>query len=155
MAAVEDTQERLERVTALVYALLHDVAAWLSDSPGPVDTGFYPEYRLRTIADLPEPRARLARYLNPEVLVRWGEALDRWVGQGLQYRPSFGRNARVAITDGPDGPRAEVTFRDRSEIQTPAGDRLTPGRRWSMTVWVTDDLRQIRSVVLREVTETA
>lgn len=152
-STVDDTEERLERVTALVYALLHDVAAWLSGSVEPVDLAFYPEYRLRAVADLPEPRARMARYLNPDVLESWGEVLDRWVASGFQYRPSFGRNVRVAITDGPEGPRAEVGFRDRSEIQTAEGERLTPGRRWSMTLWVAEDLRQIRSVVLRDVTD--
>lgn len=152
-STVDDTEERLERVTALVYALLHDVAAWLSGSVEPVDLAFYPEYRLRAVADLPEPRARMARYLNPDVLESWGEVLDRWVASGFQYRPSFGRNVRVAITDSPEGPRAEVGFRDRSEIQTAEGERLTPGRRWSMTLWVAEDLRQIRSVVLRDVTD--
>ncbi|MBO0708735.1 MAG: hypothetical protein J2P44_10250 [Candidatus Dormibacteraeota bacterium] len=153
-SGVDETEERLERVTALVYALLHDVAAWLSGTVEPVDVAFYPEYRLRSVADLPEPRARMTRYLNPGVLESWGEVLDRWVSRGFGYRPSFGRNLRVAISDGPDeGPRAEVTFHDRSEVQTPNGDRLTPGRRWSMTVWVAEDLRQIRSVVLREVTD--
>lgn len=150
--AIDETEQRLERVTALVYALLHDVAAWLSGTVEPVDLGFYPEYRLRAVADLPEPRARMARYLNPGLLESWGEVLDRWVAQGYEYRPSFGRNLRVAITDGlEEGPRVEVTFHDRSEVQTPDGERLTPGRRWSMTVWVASDLRQIRSVVLREV----
>lgn len=150
---MDETEERLERITALVYALLHDVAAWLSQTVEPVDVAFYPEYRLRSVADLPEPRARLARYLDAQVLERWGEVLDRWVSRGFEYRPSFGRNLRVAISDGlDDGPRAEVTFHDRSEVLTPAGERLTPGRRWSMTVWVAGDLRRIRSVVLREVT---
>jgi hypothetical protein len=153
---MDEIEQRLERVTALVYALLHDVAAWLSGTVEPVDIGFYPEYRLRAVAELPEPRARMARYLNPSVLEGWSEVLDRWVGRGFRYRPSFGRNLRVAITDGlDDGPRAEVTFHDRSEVQTPDGARVTPGRRWSMTVWIADDLRQIRSVVLRDVTETA
>jgi hypothetical protein len=153
---VDEIEQRLERVTALVYALLHDVAAWLSGTLEPVDSGFYPEYRLRAVSDLAEPRARMARYLNPTLLEGWGEVLDRWVGLGFRYRPSFGRNLRIAITDGFDaGPRAEVTFHDRSEVDTPDGRRLTPGRRWSMTVWVADDLRQIRSVALREVTEQA
>lgn len=153
-SGVDETEERLERVTALVYALLHDVAAWLSGTVEPVDLAFYPEYRLRSVADLPEPRARMARYLNAGLLESWGDVLDRWVSQGFGYRPSFGRNLRVAISDGLDeGPRAEVTFHDRSEVQTPDGEHLTPGRRWLMTVWVASDLRQIRSVVLREVTE--
>ncbi len=152
--AVDEIEQRLERVTALVYALLHDVAAWLSGTVEAVDTDFYPEYRLRAVADLAEPRARMARYLNPTLLEGWGEVLDRWVHLGFRYRPSFGRSLRVAITDGIDeGPRAEVTFHDRSEVDTPDGRRLTPGRRWSMTVWVAVDLRQIRSVALRDVTE--
>lgn len=149
---VDETEARLERVTALVYALLHDVAAWLSGSAEPVDPGFYPEYRLRAVADLPEPRARMARYLIPDLSESWSEALDHWVAQGFRYRPSFGRNVRVAISEGlEEGTRAEVTFHDRSEVLTPDGDRLIPGRRWSMTVWVADDLRHIRSVVLRDV----
>lgn len=151
---LDETEQRLERVTALVYALMHDVASWLSGTVEPVNPAFYPEYRLRAVADLPEPRARMARYLNPTLLEGWGEALDLWVSRGFRYRPSFGRNLRVAITDGlEDGPRAEVTFHDRSEVLTPAGARLTPGRRWSMTVWIAGDLRQVRSVVLRDVTE--
>ncbi|MGH7911020.1 MAG: hypothetical protein ACREQM_22205 [Candidatus Dormibacteraceae bacterium] len=150
---LDDTEERLERVTALVYALLHDAAAWLSGTTEPVDQAFYPEYRLRAIADLPEPRARMARYLNAALLDRWGEVLDRWVAQGFRYRPSYGRNLRVAITDGlDDGPRAEVTFQDRSEVETPDGERVAPGRLWTMTVWVAPDLRQVRTVVLKEAT---
>lgn len=148
----DDTEARLERVTALVYGLLHDVAAWLSGSVEPVDPELYPEYRLRTVADLPEPRSRMARYVAPELLESWGEALDCWVAHGFGYRPSFGRKARVAISHGiEEGMRAEVTFQDRSEILTPEGERLTPGRRWAMTVWVAEDLRGIRSVVLRDV----
>lgn len=151
---IEETEQRLERVTALVYALLHDVAAWLTGTVEAVDPRYYPEYRLRAVAELPEPRARMTRYLNAGLLESWGEVLDRWVSHGYEYRPGFGRNLQVAITDGlEEGPRAEVSFHDRSEVQTPEGERLTPGRRWSMTVWVAGDLRQIRSVALREATE--
>jgi hypothetical protein len=151
-SAPDQVDERLERVTALVYALLHDVAAWLCDLQEPVNVELYPEYRLRGVADLAPPRERMARYASPALLASWGEVLDRWVASDYRYRPSYGRNLRVAVTEGGgEGPKAEVTFQDRSEIELPDGGREAPGRRWQLTAWIADDLRQVRTVVIREV----
>ena len=147
----ERVDERLERVTALVYALLHDVAAWLGGLEEPVQAELYPEYRLRGVADLPSPRQRLARYVSPVLLESWGEVLDRWVASGYHYRPSFGRMVRVAVSEGAgEGTRAEVVFQDRSEVELPDGSREAPGRRWQLVAWIADDLRQVRTVQLRE-----
>lgn len=146
----EEVQRRLQRVSALVYALLHDVAAWLTQAEGPVSADQHPEYRLRQVAEVPVPADRMARYLNPAVLESWRPVLDRWLAHGYRYRPSFGRNVRVAVTEGgEEGPRAVVTFHDRSEVEVPGGARECPRREWTMTLWVTPDLKQIASVVLR------
>jgi hypothetical protein len=146
----EEVQRRLERVSTLVYALVHDLAAWLAQVEGPVRQDRHPDYRLRQIAELPAPRDRMARYLNPAVLDAWRPVLDRWLGHGYRYRPSFGRNIRVAVTEGGEGgPRAVVSFQDRSEVEVPGGGRECPRREWTMTLWVTPDLKQIASVVLR------
>ena len=149
-SADEEVQRRLERVSALVYALLHDVAAWLAQAEGPVSPEQHPEYRLRQVAEEPVPADRMARYLNRAVLDSWRPVLDRWLAHGYRYRPSFGRNVRVAVTEGgEEGPRAVVTFQDRSEVEVPGGSRECPRREWTMTLWVTPDLKQIASVVLR------
>ena len=146
----DEVERRLQRVSALVYALLHDVAAWLTQTEGPVSAEQHPEYRLRQVAEVPVPADRMARYLNPAVLESWRSVLDRWLAHGYRYRPSFGRNVRVAVTEGgEEGPRAVVTFQDGSEVEVPGGARECPRRQWTMTLWVTPDLKQIASVVLR------
>jgi hypothetical protein len=146
----DEVQRRLERVSALVYALLHDVAAWLTQTEGPVSAEQHPGYRLRQFADVPAPADRMARYLNSAVLESWRPVLDRWLAYGYRYRPSFGRNVRVAVTEGgEEGPRAVVTFLDRSEVEVPGGARQCPRREWTMTLWVRPDLKEIASVVLR------
>jgi hypothetical protein len=143
--------ERLDRISALVYALLHDLAAWLSATDGPVNAELYPDYRLRAAGELPTPAERMARYMNPAVLEGWGPVIERWLAHGYRYRPSFGRNLRLAVTEGgEEGPRAVVSFQDRSEIEVPGGGRQSPGRMWTLTVRVTPDGRQIASVGLQQ-----
>jgi hypothetical protein len=149
-SAEDEVQRRLERVSTLVYALLHDLSAWLTQTHGTVSQANHPEYRLRQTAELPAPAERMARYLNPAVLEAWRPVLDRWLAHGYRYRPSFGRNVRVAVTEGgEEGPRAVVSFQDRSEVEIPGGTRECPRREWTLTLWVTPDLKQIATVVLR------
>ena len=136
--------ERLERISALVYALLHDLAAWLSRTAGPVDPAVYTEYRLEGVAHLPSPRERMARYVHALVLARWEPVLDGWLACGYGYRPSFGRSLRLAVTEGdPDGPRAVVHFQDRSEIEIPGGMRCSPAEQWTLSIRLSPDGRQI------------
>lgn len=136
--------ERLERISALVYALLHDLAAWLSQTSGPVDPAVYTEYRLEGVSQLPSPRERMARYVSTVVLARWEPVLDAWLACGYRYRPSFGRSLRLAVTEGdPEGPRAVVHFQDRSEIEIPGGMRRSPGESWTLSLLVSPDGRQI------------
>lgn len=142
--------ERLDQISALVYALLHDLAAWLSRTEGPVSAELYPDYRLRSIGELPAPTSRMARYMNPAVLEGWRPVVERWLAFGYRYRPSFGRNLRLAVTEGgEEGPRAVVSFQDRSEIEVPGSGRQSPGRMWTLTVRITPDARQIASVGLQ------
>lgn len=142
--------ERLEHISALVYALLHDLAAWLSRTDGPVNHDLFPEYRLPGVSEMPTPAERMARYMNPAILESWQPLLDSWLAYGYRYRPSFGRNLRLAVTEaGPDGPRAVVSFRDRSEIEVPGGGRQSPGAQWTLTAWITPDGQQIASVTLQ------
>lgn len=146
----EDVVARLDRISALVYALLHDLAAWLSRTDGPVDRGLFPEYRLSGLAELPTPALRMARYMNPAVLDDWEPVIEEWLASGRRYRPSFGRNLRLAVTDGdPSGARAEVSFRDRSEIEIPGQGRAFPGGVWSLAVGLTPDSKQIATATLR------
>lgn len=60
-------------ITGLCRALLLDLSAWLGAWPGPVP----PEvpYALETLRGVSGGRARLARYLPPELLQRWEAAL--------------------------------------------------------------------------------
>ena len=146
----EDVIARLDAIAALVYALLHDLAAWLSRTEGPVDRALFPEYRLPGLADLPSPALRMARYANPAILEDWEPVIEDWLASGRRYRPSFGRNLRLAVTDGdPSGPRAEVSFRDRSEVEDPRQGRCAPGGMWTLTVQLTPDAKQIATAALR------
>jgi hypothetical protein len=142
--------ERVEQVSALVYALLHDLAAWLSRTDGPVNPELYPEYRLPGVGGLPSPRERMTRYLNPAILDDWRPAIERWLEHGYGYRPSFGRSLRLEVAEGnPEGPRARVTFQDRSEIEVPESGRQSPCAWWTLTVWVTPNGGWISSVSLQ------
>lgn len=146
----EDVVARLEHISALVYALLHDLAAWLSRTDGPVDRRLYPEYRIPQGADLPTPALRMARYMNPAILDEWEPVIEEWLASGRRYRPSFGRNLRLAVTEGdPGGARAEVTFRDRSEIEMPGQGRASPGGVWTLAVGLTPDSKQVATATLR------
>lgn len=146
----EDVVARLDRISALVYALFHDLAAWLSRTDGPVDQRLFPDYRIPGLADLPSAPVRMARYLNPAILEDWEPVIEEWLESGHRYRPSFGRNLRLAVTDGdPTGVTAEVSFRDRSEIEVPGRGRRSPGETWTLTVKLTPDSRQIANAALR------
>ncbi|MGH7869870.1 MAG: hypothetical protein ACREP9_20110 [Candidatus Dormibacteraceae bacterium] len=139
--------ERLTKVSALVYALLHDVATWFSRVEGAVDREKFPEYRLGPVAELSSAEQRLATYLNASILAGWKPVVEGWLLRGYGYRPAFGRHLRLVVTEERSkGFRAVVKWKDRSEIELPEGGRCSPAGRWGLEVVIAPDLRSISTV---------
>lgn len=108
-------------------AILLDLSAWLGAWPGPVPAGV--SYALEPVRGVEGGRARLARYLPPELLRRWEAALGPLLAGGGTVDVRL--DALFFEASGTDGGRVEFTDitggaarRWRLEIRTDAERRL-------------------------------
>lgn len=145
--------QRIETVHILVYSLLLDLAAWFRGTPEPLDERLFPEYALVGLRQIADPRERLGRYVNPELIAVWEPIVEGWVSAGLRYTPNVGVNMTVRI-DGLEGkqtPRAMARFTDRSVVEL-GRQRQYNDREWLLTTWFRPDLKRIENALLRPVT---
>jgi hypothetical protein len=146
----ERREGQIEKVHSLTYALLLDLAAWFLDIHEPVDERLFPEYRLRGVRDVADPRERLRLYVSPELIAAWEPVRDRWVGAGLRLKPDYGTTATLEIEglESSELPRAITRFTDRSVIEQ-GKQRQYNNREWLLTTWLRPDLGRIENATFR------
>jgi len=149
----ERREEQIERVHALLYALLLDVVSWFLDLRQPVEESLFPEYRLESVRTLPDPRDRLDAYCSPRLLDAWEPVRQRWAERGIRMKPDFGTTATLRI-EGLDSqaPLAVARFTDRSVLEQGA-QRQYNSNEWVLTAWLRPDLGRIENATFRPAAE--
>jgi hypothetical protein len=145
----EARRQQVDRVRDLTQAFLHDLLAWLRDAYAPLEAVQFPEYRLERVRDLPDPRERMRRYVNQDLLAMWGPALDGWLAQRLRLRASLGDATRVRV-DGLEEtqPAARVRLVNRSVIEQGNRRQESDGV-WMLQLDFSPDLKRIENAELR------
>ena len=147
-ATLEDREDALREVC---FCLLYDLCAWLARARHPVPSEV-PEYRLTAIRQLPDPRERLRRYLDPELLEHWDGALLPFFETGASLSLELGEAAplQVAGLEADGEVRAELRFSELSSVLDRSGRRHPlPKRDWTLEVWLSQDLSRVEDACLR------
>ena len=150
----EHREQQIERVHALLYALLLDVVSWFLDLREPVDQRLFPEYALEGVRALADPRDRLHAYCSPGLLDAWEPVRQRWVERGIRMKPDFGTTGTLRIEglDGGRTPRAVARFTDRSILEQ-GTRRQYNSNEWVLTAWLRPDLERIENATFRPAAE--
>ena len=108
---------RTDSLRGICFCLLYDLCCWLAAVTRPVPEDVE-EYTLSTVRDIPDPRQRLSRYVNPALLQVWEEALAPFFEIGATLEPELGEagsfQERGRESDG--HVRCELRFSNRSAV---------------------------------------
>ncbi len=130
-----------ETVRSVCFCLLYDLCCWLAGVerrvPDDVD-----EYVLTGLRDIEDPRERLRRYLNRDLLQSWEGALRSFFNSGFFLDPELdGAGSFQDLGIQPNGRfKAELAFGNRSSVVDKSlhHHELTP-QNWVLTVWLSPE----------------
>ncbi len=133
---------RTDALRGVCFCLLYDLCCWLAAVTRPVPEEVE-EYTLSTVRDIPDPRQRLSRYVNPALLRAWEEALTPFFEIGATLEPELGEagsfQERGRERDG--HVRCELRFSNRSAVIDRHQRRHPlPQDDWVLTVWLSPEL---------------
>ncbi len=148
-------QDRSDALRGVCFCLLYDLCCWLAGVRRPVPDDV-DEYALTRVRDVPDPRQRLARYVNPALLNSWEEALRPFFASGATLEPELGESGSFQENGrDPNGRvRCELRFSNRSTLIDRHQRRQPTGPRdWVLTVWLSPDLGgYVENAILRPAT---
>lgn len=131
-----------EAMRGICFCLLYDLCCWLAAVRRPVPEDV-DEYTLSALREVPDPRQRLARYVNPALLQSWGRALEPFFASGSTLEPELGESGSFQErgTDADGRLLAELTFGNRSSVLDRSQRRhQLPMHDWALTVWLSPEL---------------
>lgn len=143
-------EERLDTLRGTCFCLLYDLNAWLARAEQPVPLELR-EYRLAGLRHLTDPRERLSRYVKPELLQAWQQALKPFFEAGTALAPDLGETANLLVEglDGEGGALAELRFTSRSRVVDRRHRlRPLPGHDWLLRVSLASDLDRVEDARL-------
>lgn len=150
------TPARLRRAQGLFLSLLHDLCSWAGRTYGPVSADYY---SLPTLVHIYDPRERLSRYVDPDVLLVWEEALRPWFQSAQTVRElDFDDDGELTADDAIHDPRAGTVvltarFTPRLRTATPgAQPRSQNAVRWELELWVDGEITRVRRAWVRRAT---
>ncbi len=127
-----------EAMRGVCFCLLYDLCCWLAGHRRGV-TDDVEEYSLTGLRTLEDPRERLNRYVNPDLLRSWERALSPFFTARLTLDPELGEAGSFQDQgrDSSGRPKAELRFANRSSVIDPTQHRhQLPPRDWILTVWL-------------------
>lgn len=146
----DDPDRRSAALQGLCFCFLYDLCAWLAGGQDPVPSRTS-EYTLTHLRSLADPRQRLQRYVNPQLLGAWEGALGSFFARGLLLVPDLAADTELVEEGRRQGGslRADLRFFSRSSLRDGARFSPLPARRWQLTLWVSADLARVDDAAVR------